>query len=84
MDRHPQQIKRERQDLKRRARNVSSMSRMRSAINKVLKTDNKEEAEKIYAGAVSVIDKSVSKKLIHKNTGARRKAQITRHLNSLS
>jgi|TARA_B100001013_G_C24194423_1_gene278756 ribosomal protein S20 len=57
---------------------------MRSAINKVLKTDNKEEAEKIYAGAVSVIDKSVSKKLIHKNTGARRKAQITRHLNSLS
>ena len=26
MDRHPQQIKRERQDVKRRARNVSSMS----------------------------------------------------------
>ena len=84
MDRHPQQIKRERQDLKRRARNVSNMSRMRSAINKVLKTDNMKEAEKEYAGAVSAIDKAVSKKLIHKNTGARRKAQITRHLNSLS
>ena len=84
MDRHPQQIKRERQDLKRRARNVSNMSRMRSAINKVLNTNKKDEAEKQYAGAVSIIDKAVSKKLIHKNTGARRKAQITRHLNSLS
>ena len=84
MDRHPQQIKRERQDLKRRARNVSNMSRMRSAINTVLNTDKKNEAEKQYAGAISIIDKAVSKKLIHKNTGARRKAQITRHLNSLS
>ncbi len=31
-----------------------------------------------------IIDKAVSKNLIHKNTGARRKSQITRFLNSLS
>ena len=32
MDRHPQQIKRERQDIKRRARNVANMSRLRTRI----------------------------------------------------
>jgi small subunit ribosomal protein S20 len=84
MDRHPQQIKRERQDIKRRARNVANMSRLRTQIKKVLSTTTKADAENTYFNAVSVIDKAVNKNLIHKNTGARRKAQITRHLNSLS
>jgi len=84
MDRHPQQLKRERQDIKRRARNVDSMSRLRTHIKKVLSTTTKADAEKIYGDAVSIIDKAVSKNLIHKNTGSRRKAQITRHVNSLS
>ena len=84
MDRHPQQIKRERQDIKRRARNVANMSRLRTQIKKVLSTTTKTDAENAYFDTVSVIDKAVNKNLIHKNTGARRKAQITRHLNSLS
>ena len=84
MDRHPQQLKRERQDIKRRARNVDSMSRLRTHIKKVLSTTTKADAEKVYGAAVSIIDKAVSKNLIHKNTGSRRKAQITRHVNSLS
>jgi small subunit ribosomal protein S20 len=84
MDRHPQQLKRERQDIKRRARNVDSMSRLRTHIKKVLSTTTKADAEKVYGDTVSIIDKAVSKNLIHKNTGSRRKAQITRHVNSLS
>ena len=83
MDRHPQQIKRERQDKKRRARNIDNLSRMRTHIKKVLEASSKSDAEKIYASTVSIIDKAVSKNLIHRNTGARRKAQITRHVNSL-
>ena len=83
MDRHPQQLKRERQDIKRRARNVDSMSRLRTHIKKVLSTTTKADAEKVYVDAVSIIDKAVSKNLIHKNTGSRRKAQIARHVNSL-
>ena len=43
----------------------------------------KKEAEKTYTSAVKYIDKAVSKNLIHKNTGSRRKSQIARHLNSL-
>ena len=38
MDRHPHQIKRERQDKKRRARNVENLSRLRTHIKKVLAT----------------------------------------------
>ncbi len=83
MDRHPQQLKRERQDKKRRARNIENLSRLRTHIKKVLTTTTKSDAEGLYRNTVSIIDKAVSKKLIHTNTGARRKAQITRHLNSL-
>ena len=84
MDRHPQQIKRERQDKKRRVRNLENLSKLRTSIKKVLSSTTKKEAELVYKDAVKVIDKAVSKNLIHKNTGARRKSQITRFLNSLS
>ena len=83
MDRHPQQIKRERQDIKRRLRNVSDMSRLRTQIKTVLELTDKEKAQNEYSKAVSFIDKAAGKGLIHKNTAARRKSQITRHLNSL-
>ena len=83
MDRHPQQIKRERQDIKKRARNVSNMSRLRTQIKTVLELTDKEKAQEEYTKAVSFIDKAAGKGLIHKNTAARRKSQITRHLNSL-
>lgn len=84
MDRHPQQLKRERQDKKRRARNKENLSMLRTFIKKVLSTTSKEDAEPVYRNTVRIIDKAVSKNLIHRNTGSRRKAQITRHLNSLS
>ena len=84
MDRHPQQIKRERQDKKRRIRNVNSLSRLRTHIKKVLASNSKNDAETLYRSTVRIIDKAVGKNLIHKNTGARRKSQITRHLNSLN
>ena len=84
MDRHPQQIKRERQDKKRRARNVDGLSRLRTHVKKVLSATTKSDADLVYGNAVRVIDKAVNKNLIHKNTGGRRKAQITSHLNSLS
>ena len=83
MDRHPQQIKRERQDIKRRLRNVSNMSRLRTQIKTVLELTEKDKAQIEYSKAVSFLDKAARKGLIHKNTAARRKSQITRHLNSL-
>ena len=83
MDSHPKKIKRVRQDIKRRARNISSMSRLRTQIKRVLESTEKEKAQAEYTTAVSYIDKAAGKGLIHKNTAGRRKSKITRHLNSL-
>ena len=84
MDRHPQQIKRERQDKRRRLSNIKNLSRLRTSIKNVLASESKSDADKYYADTVKIIDKAISKNLIHKNTGSRRKSQITRHYNSLN
>ena len=83
MDRHPQQIKRERQDKKRNAINSAKYSDMRTAIKNVLESTDFSKAENPYKKAVSVIDKMVSKGHLKKNTAARKKSQISKHLNSL-
>ena len=57
MDRHKQQIKRDRQDLKRRAINSQNKSRMRTLIKNVLSSDSKKAADEYYSIAVSFIDK---------------------------
>jgi len=84
MDRHPQQIKRERQDKKRRSNNVAHISKLKTSIKKILSMSEKKEAEIVYRDTVKQIDKAASKGLIKKNTASRRKSRITRHLNSLS
>ena len=84
MDRHPQQIKRERQDKKRRLNNVARISKLKTAIKKVLSLSDQKEAETLYRSTVKQIDKAASKGLIKKNTASRRKSRITRHLNSIS
>ena len=66
------------------ARNVANLSRLRTQIKNVLQSTDKEKAQLEYTKAVSSIDKAAGKGLIHKNTAARRKSQITRHLNSLA
>ena len=84
MDRHPQQIKRERQDVKRHERNVSRRSALSTLIKSVMNSSKKKEAEPLYKDAVSSIDKAVKTKLIHKNTGSRRRSKVTKHSNCLS
>ena len=84
VDRHKQQIKRDRQDLKRRAINSQNRSKMRTLIKNVLSEKDPQKAKDLYTKAVAFIDKMASKKLIHKNNAARQKSKITNHLNSLS
>ena len=84
MDRHPQQIKRERQDKKRHEINVAKNSDLKTAIKNVLESTDLQKTKVLYTTAVSTIDKMVSKGSLKKNTAARRKSQITKHLNSLS
>jgi len=84
MDRHAQQIKRERQDKARNKINSENRSKMRTLIKKVLTSKDAKKAEPVYKETVSFIDKMASRNLIHKKTAGRRKALITRHLNSIT
>jgi len=80
---HKSAKKRIRTSERKRVINQQAASRIKSSVKKVLTTTNKEEAEKLYKEAVSVLDKGTIKGLIKKNTASRKKSSITRHLNSL-
>lgn len=80
---HKSAKKRIRTTERRRIINKNSESRIRTLVKKTLNSTNKEEAEKTYQNAVSVIDKSVTKGIIHRNNAARKKAALTNHLNKL-
>lgn len=62
-------------------------SRCKTAVKKLLEAveaGNKDEALKIFNTAQSSIDKAVVKGVMHKNTAARRKELMSRHLKTLS
>ena len=84
MDRHPQQIKRERQDKKKHILNVAKSSEMKTIIKSTLEESDISKAQILYKKAVSTIDKMVNKGHLKKNTAGRRKSKLTRHINSLS
>ena len=84
MERTKSVLKRQRQEKKDYLRNNQRKTQMKNAIKKVLEAKTKVDAEKSYNLAVSIIDKLSNNKVIHKNSAARRKSQITQYLNSLS
>lgn len=78
------QIKRNRQNEKRRLRNKGIRSEINSRVKTTLK--NAESGETSPADlqeAVKKIDKAVAKGIMHKNTAARKKSRLSKKLNSL-
>jgi small subunit ribosomal protein S20 len=59
-------------------------SKIKTVVRKALSTSEKEEAEKLYKEAVSILDRSATKGKIDLNTASRKKAALTKHLNSLA
>ncbi|NOX66760.1 MAG: 30S ribosomal protein S20 [Chlorobi bacterium] len=84
MAHHKSAKKRIRQNAKRRVRNQATLSKIKTLMKKVHSSTDKTEAEGTLKEAVSFIDKAVSKGRLHKNTAARRKSSLTRHVNKLS
>ena len=81
-----QSKKRARQAEDHRQRNASYRSMFRTYVKKVLaaiKAGNKQDAQEAYKGAVSVIDKTTSKGLIHKNKAARHKSRLNARIRAL-
>jgi len=81
-----QAIKRARQAEKRRQRNASQRSTMRTSIKKVIAAINagdREAASQAYAAAVPVIDSAAGKGLIHANKAARHKSRLNQHIRDI-
>ena len=82
----PQSRKRARQAEQSRQHNAGFRSKFRTFIKQVLaavQAGNKEQAQVAYNNAVSVIDKTVSKGLIHKNKAARHKQRLNAKVRAL-
>jgi len=79
-------IKRVKTSEKSHLRNVSYKSKIKSSIKNfdlALSEKNKEEIIKYFKDTVSILDKSVNKGILPKNTASRQKANLTKKLNTL-
>jgi small subunit ribosomal protein S20 len=79
------QIKRNRQNEKRRLRNKSVRSEMRTRTKRALQTaeQGSEDAAEQLRLAVKRIDKAAAQGSIHKNQAANRKSRLMRRANQL-
>ena len=81
------QIKRNRQNEKRRIRNRIYRGRARTFVAKArtaIQSDTVENSTAAVAVAISALDKAVQKGIIHKNNAARRKSRLVKHLAALA
>ena len=58
-------------------RNRAIRSRMRTAIKRVRQAPDKATAETALQSAISVVDKTARKGILHRNTAARYKSRLT-------
>ncbi len=80
-------LKRMRQSEKRRVRNAAVRSTVRTAVKgarAAISASSGEEARASLARAIRLLDKAVTKGVVHKNTAARKKSRLTRQLNVLA
>lgn len=79
-------IKRVKTSEKSHLRNISYKSKIKSSIknfNLAISEKKKEESIKYFEDAVSILDKSVNKGILRKNTASRQKSSLTKKLNTL-
>jgi small subunit ribosomal protein S20 len=81
------QIKRNRQNEKRRLRNRVYRGRARTFVAKArtaIEAASPEEAKEAVIRAVSALDRAAEKGVIHKNNAARRKSRLMKRLAALA
>ncbi len=87
MANHKSAEKRVRQNAKRNEINRSNRSKLRTSIKKLrtsVASSDKSGSVELLNPTVSMIDKAVNKGIIHKNTAARYKSRLTKHVNDLA
>jgi small subunit ribosomal protein S20 len=73
-----QAAKRVRQNQQARARNKAARTAMKTAVKQVVRSESPEKARQALPLAMKRIDKAAKTNVIHKNTAARLKSQVTR------
>jgi small subunit ribosomal protein S20 len=80
------QIKRNRQNPKRAARNKKVRTRARTTVRRfeqAVEAGDREAAEIAFSEATAAIDKAAGKNVIHDNAAARKKSRLAKRLNAL-
>jgi small subunit ribosomal protein S20 len=67
----------------RRQRNIAATTRMRSAIKAVRGATTRASAQAAYQSAVSVLDRTVARGIIKKETASRQKSRLAKFALSL-
>lgn len=68
-------------------RNKQEKSALKTTLKKfdaAIESGSKEQADSAYTAAIKAIDKAVTKGILHKNTAARKKSNITKKMNKLA
>jgi small subunit ribosomal protein S20 len=87
MANHKSAEKRVRQNAKRKEINRSNRSKLRTSIKKLrtaVAGHDKAGSTELLNPTISLIDKAVNKGIIHKNTAARYKSRLTKHVGELA
>lgn len=87
MANHKSAVKRAKQSEKRRLRNRMRKTRMKTAIRSLeqaIQSQSPEQAKEKLQEAISIIDKTAAKGVIHRNKASRKISRLTRKVNALS
>jgi small subunit ribosomal protein S20 len=86
MANHPSAIKRYRQSQKRRLTNQMNRHKLKTQLKKMraaIATGKSADAKTLLSATCGVIDRSVQRGVIKKNTARRYKSRLTKRINSL-
>lgn len=79
-------LKKARQTREKNLRNKRVKKAFKTAIKKlelaITEKKDKKEIDTLFSKTISLIDKAVSKGVVHKNTAGRKKSQIMKKVNS--
>jgi len=84
---HKSALKRHRQSEKRRVRNSAVRSTLRGAVKKTrlaIAEKKTEEAGSSLCVATRLLDKAVTKGIIHRNNAARKISRLTKQVNAIA
>ena len=83
MANHKSALKRIRSNETKKSLNKLQHKTTRNAIKKLKDAKTKKEAQKLYPGVVSLLDKLAKKNIIHNNKASNLKSNMAKHVASL-